>query len=141
MREPAIEGYLGAVPGTETYRAHNPAEAGIVAIALVAGERRADAQGFISPFVGYNFGGDSGCPQITNCEDKHVNWGVAVGALGSIAGFGAGLVAFAASLALSLTIIALAWFSYRPLLSVGLIASGIALLFLVKMRKRPAPLN
>ena len=34
MREPAADGYLGAVPGTETYRAHNPAEAGIVAIAL-----------------------------------------------------------------------------------------------------------
>ncbi|MCX6911321.1 MAG: hypothetical protein NTY01_25210 [Verrucomicrobia bacterium] len=34
MREPAVHGYLGAVPGTETYRAHNPAEAGIVAIAL-----------------------------------------------------------------------------------------------------------
>ena len=62
-----------------------------VAIALVAGERRANAQGFISPFVGYNFGGDSGCPQITNCEDKHVNWGVAVGALGSIVGFEAEL--------------------------------------------------
>lgn len=34
MREPAQGGYLGAVPGTEGYRAHNPAEAGIVAIAL-----------------------------------------------------------------------------------------------------------
>jgi hypothetical protein len=34
MREPAQHGYLGAVPGTEVYRAHNPAEAGIVAIAL-----------------------------------------------------------------------------------------------------------
>jgi hypothetical protein len=34
MREPGNNGYLGAVPGTETYRSHNPAEAGIVAIAL-----------------------------------------------------------------------------------------------------------
>jgi|GraSoiStandDraft_38_1057308.scaffolds.fasta_scaffold35355_1 opacity protein-like surface antigen len=54
---------------------------------LVGVGRRADAQGFISPFVGYNFSGDSGCPQITNCEDKHVNWGVAFGALGSFVGF------------------------------------------------------
>lgn len=58
------------------------------AVAILAGVgRRADAQGFISPFVGYNFSGDSGCPQITNCEDKHVNWGVAFGALGSFVGF------------------------------------------------------
>jgi opacity protein-like surface antigen len=58
------------------------------AVAILAGGgRRADAQGFISPFVGYNFSGDSGCPQITNCEDKHVNWGVAFGAIGSFVGF------------------------------------------------------
>jgi opacity protein-like surface antigen len=36
----------------------------------------ARAQGFVSPFIGYNFGGDSGC----------VDWGVGVGALGSIFG-------------------------------------------------------
>jgi len=49
--------------------------------------READAQGFISPFIGYNFGGDSGCPEITNCEDKHVDYGVSAGALGPIVGF------------------------------------------------------
>jgi len=54
---------------------------------VVGSPRPSNAQGFISPFVGYNFGGDSGCPEITNCEDKHVNWGVGVGALGSIVGF------------------------------------------------------
>ena len=43
---------------------------------FVAGARPAHAQGFISPFIGYNFGGDSGCPEITNCEDKNLNWGV-----------------------------------------------------------------
>jgi len=47
----------------------------------------ARAQGFVSPLFGYNFGGDAGCPAITNCEDKHLNWGVAVGALGSVVGF------------------------------------------------------
>ena len=46
----------------------------------------ARAQGFVSPFLGYNFGGDSGCPEITNCEDKNLNWGVGVGALGPIFG-------------------------------------------------------
>src|SRR5262245_16214377 len=53
----------------------------------IAGARTASAQGFVSPFIGYNFGGDSGCPEITNCEDKNLNWGVAFGALGSIVGF------------------------------------------------------
>jgi opacity protein-like surface antigen len=46
----------------------------------------ANAQAFVSPFIGYNFGGDSGCPEITNCDDKNLNWGVGVGALGPIFG-------------------------------------------------------
>src|SRR3954451_14164926 len=59
----------------------------IAVLALLGSAQRANAQGFISPFIGYNFGGDSGCPEITNCEDKHVNWGIGFGALGSIVGF------------------------------------------------------
>ena len=59
----------------------------VLIIALVGSARRADAQGFISPFLGYNFSGDAGCPQITDCEDKRANYGVALGALGSIVGF------------------------------------------------------
>lgn len=47
----------------------------------------AGAQGFISPFLGFNFGGDAGCPEITGCEDKNLNWGVAAGAMGSVLGF------------------------------------------------------
>lgn len=39
----------------------------------------AHAQAYISPFLGYNFGGDAKCPAITGCEDKHTNVGVAVG--------------------------------------------------------------
>jgi opacity protein-like surface antigen len=46
----------------------------------------AHAEGFISPFIGYNFSGDSGCPSISNCEDKHLNWGLGVGAVGNIFG-------------------------------------------------------
>jgi opacity protein-like surface antigen len=58
---------------------------------LFAGTRPAHAQGFISPFYGYNFGGDAGCPEITNCEDKRADYGVSFGALGSIVGFEAEL--------------------------------------------------
>jgi opacity protein-like surface antigen len=47
----------------------------------------ANAQGFVGGTIGYNFGGDSGCPEITDCEDKNVNWGVSVGALGGLFGF------------------------------------------------------
>jgi opacity protein-like surface antigen len=57
------------------------------ALFLLAGGRPAHAQGFISPFIGYNFGGDAGCPEITNCEDKRMDWGVSLGALGNIVGF------------------------------------------------------
>lgn len=46
----------------------------------------ASAQGFVSPFLGFNFGGDSGCPTATNCEDKHNNFGVSGGKLGAIGG-------------------------------------------------------
>jgi opacity protein-like surface antigen len=44
------------------------------------------AQGFISPLIGYDFGGNSGCPQISNCEDKRTNLGIAVGKMGAILG-------------------------------------------------------
>ena len=44
------------------------------------------AQGFISPFIGYDFGGDSGCPQIQGCENKNLNFGVAFGSLGRVLG-------------------------------------------------------
>jgi opacity protein-like surface antigen len=47
----------------------------------------AHAQGFVSPFIGYDFGGVAGCQGVLNCEDKHTNWGVAFGAVGSIVGF------------------------------------------------------
>jgi opacity protein-like surface antigen len=57
-------------------------------LAFVAGSARdAQAQGFISPFIGYNFGGDSGCLDLQECEDKKVNWGVAFGAMGDVVGF------------------------------------------------------
>ena len=59
----------------------------LAVVILASGARHAEAQGFISPFLGYNFGGDAGCPEITDCEDKHANYGVAFGAIGSVVGF------------------------------------------------------
>ena len=47
---------------------------------------QASAQAYISPFLGYNFWGDSGCPEVTNCEDKRRNLGVAFGSIGSVFG-------------------------------------------------------
>ncbi len=63
---------------------------GILAVGITigaAGEAR--AQGFISPFIGYNFGGDAGCPTLatlTACENKNFNYGVGFGAMGSVFG-------------------------------------------------------
>ena|SRR5437879_2047277 len=60
----------------------------ILAMALTLGlANDVRAQGFISPFIGYDFGGDASCPNITNCQDKKLNAGVAIGSLGSILGF------------------------------------------------------
>jgi opacity protein-like surface antigen len=60
----------------------------ILAIALTLGRAtEVRAQAFVSPFIGYDFGGDAGCPQITNCQDKKLNAGVALGSMGSILGF------------------------------------------------------
>jgi opacity protein-like surface antigen len=55
-------------------------------LAWMASPSTASAQGYISPVIGYDFGGDSGCPEISfsACEDHNLNWGVSVGSLGSI---------------------------------------------------------
>jgi len=51
---------------------------------VLAAPSDARAQGFISGLVGYNFSGNAGCAVLTNCEDKHTNWGVSIGTLGII---------------------------------------------------------
>jgi opacity protein-like surface antigen len=58
-----------------------------LAVVLTLGATPARAQGFVSPFIGYDFGGDSGCPELRGCEDKKLNAGVSVGTLGSVLGF------------------------------------------------------
>jgi opacity protein-like surface antigen len=46
------------------------------------------ADGFLTPFIGYNFGGDSAsCASLTSCQEKHTNFGVSIGKTGSIFGF------------------------------------------------------
>jgi hypothetical protein len=55
-------------------------------LALTAAPVR--AQGFITPFLGFNAGGDSAhCESLTNCETARANFGVAVGAMGPVVGF------------------------------------------------------
>jgi opacity protein-like surface antigen len=51
-------------------------------VVSVATPAIAHAQGFFSPFLGFDFGGDSGCPEATDCEDRNLNVGVAFGKLG-----------------------------------------------------------
>ena len=54
----------------------------IVAVA----PRPASAQAFVSPLLGYDYGGDSSCASIRGCEDKGRNLGVSFGGLGSLFG-------------------------------------------------------
>ena len=60
--------------------------AALAAILVCGAARAASAESYISPFLGYNFGGDAGCPEISNCENKSLNWGVAFGSIGSVFG-------------------------------------------------------
>jgi opacity protein-like surface antigen len=57
-------------------------------VLLVGAARDARAQeGFISPFVGYDFGGDSSCAKVSPCEDKRLNAGFTLGVTGNVFGF------------------------------------------------------
>ena len=59
---------------------------GLVTIGLLGAASEARAQGFISPMFGFDFGGDTGCPNVNNCADKKANISVGVGVLGTIIG-------------------------------------------------------
>jgi opacity protein-like surface antigen len=59
---------------------------GLVAIGFLGAASEAQAQGFISAMVGIDFGGDAGCPDIYDCEDKKANISVGAGVLGRIIG-------------------------------------------------------
>ncbi len=57
---------------------------------ILAAASEGRAQGFISPLIGYDFGGDSSCPefaQLDECEDKSLNLGVSFGTMNDVLGF------------------------------------------------------
>jgi hypothetical protein len=72
---------------TVTAPAHALARSACLLGLLIAWAAPAGAQSFVSPFLGYNFGGDSGCPTVTNCEDKQLNAGLAIGRMGNLVAF------------------------------------------------------
>jgi hypothetical protein len=58
----------------------------LMLVAVAAVPARAD--GFVTPFYGYNFGGDSSnCKTFSSCEEKRSNFGVSIGKMGAIFGF------------------------------------------------------
>ena len=60
----------------------------ILAIGITIGTAaHARAQGFISPLIGYDFGGDAECPNLNSCEDKKINVSVSFGVMGNVLGF------------------------------------------------------
>jgi outer membrane protein with beta-barrel domain len=63
----------------------------IVALAaalLALGAQPARADGFLTPSIGFNYGGDStNCVSLTSCDDKRTSWGVSIGSVSKIVGF------------------------------------------------------
>lgn len=58
----------------------------LTVVIIFATAAPARAQGFISPMLGFNFGGVSGCPQLNNCTNKQTNLSIALGKFGTIFG-------------------------------------------------------
>ena len=67
------------------HRSRLVTSAALIALACAAPAR---ADGFLTPFYGFNFGGDqgAGCPSLTNCQTHRSDWGVSFGG-GSLVGF------------------------------------------------------
>jgi opacity protein-like surface antigen len=61
--------------------------AALVVLLLAGTAVPARAEGFFSPYLGYNFGGDASCPSISDCQDKRLNFGVGFGTLVGSFGF------------------------------------------------------
>ena len=52
----------------------------VLAIFALLAAAPAGAQGFISPYIGFNFGGDSAnCEALRDCEDRRTNFGLSIG--------------------------------------------------------------
>ena len=58
----------------------------VTVLIIIGTAARARAQGFISPFLGLNFGGVSGCPELRDCENQQRNLSLSLGKFGSILG-------------------------------------------------------
>src|SRR5690348_2071449 len=59
----------------------------VLALLALLIPRPAAAQGFVVPFIGWNFSGDAKCLEITGCEENSKNFGVGIGAMGPLLGF------------------------------------------------------
>jgi hypothetical protein len=60
----------------------------ILALIVFVLPASAHAAGYITPFLGFNFGGDSAnCIALTNCEEKRANWGVSAATIRGVVGF------------------------------------------------------
>jgi hypothetical protein len=82
MKKAVLVGDAGKIHGM-------PSRIFILAVALLGSSvPPAQAQGFISPFAGYNFGGDSAnCVSLQNCDEKRLNLGISLGTTRGILGF------------------------------------------------------
>jgi opacity protein-like surface antigen len=71
-----------------THRTRSLAVSAVLTVALSTSARPAYAEAFLTPFVGFNFGGDSAnCISLSNCDEKRLNWGVSFGSRHGIFGF------------------------------------------------------
>jgi len=60
----------------------------ILALIVFVLPASAHAAGYITPFLGFNFGGDSAnCIALTNCQEKRANWGVSAATIRGVVGF------------------------------------------------------
>ena len=59
----------------------------LASVLLIASVGSVRAQGFISPLLGFGFGGGSQiCPSLTTCEDKRLSWGLSIGKTNGVFG-------------------------------------------------------
>jgi hypothetical protein len=60
----------------------------ILVLAFAVGaSASARADGFVNPFIGYHFGGNSACVSVANCEQKDLELGLSAGPVGPVLGF------------------------------------------------------
>jgi len=61
--------------------------AALVACLMMAAASPARAEGYFSPFIGFNFGGDSAnCLSATSCEDRRLNVGASLAKRSGVVG-------------------------------------------------------